>query len=280
MKKILVPTDFSENANNAFYYALSLAAEIEASITLLHVVEMELEVLDVPLPSASGYQARKDAAELAIKAQVDLACGLNSSWREVIDRTDTQVVIGNPVANIKSNADALNVDLIVMGARGKHKSALTKLLGTRSTAIAQMGKYPVLIIPEGAIFKPIVQMAYASELLSSDSYVLWRALDLIKPFSPVVRYLHVSQDSSEYELVNEDKIRQHIESENPALQLVFYHIYGKDIDSELEEFSRTFDVDLIVVFHQSKNLFQRMFTHSHTKHLLSMTDIPVLVLSE
>ncbi len=280
MKKILVPTDFSENANNAFYYALSLAAEIDAFITLLHVVEMELEVLDVPLPSGSGYQARKDAAELAIKAQVELASGLNPAWKEVIDRTDTRVVIGNPVANIKSNADALNVDLIVMGARGKHKSNLTKMLGTRSTAIAQMGKYPVLIVPEGATFKPIVQMAYASELLSSDSYELWRALDLIKPFSPVVRYLHVSQDSSEYELVNEDKIRQHIESENPALQLVFYHIYGKDIDGELEEFSRTFDVDLIVIFHRSKNLFQRMFTHSHTKHLLSMTDIPVLVLSE
>lgn len=280
MKKILVPTDFSENANNAFFYALALASEIEASITLLHVVEMEMEVLDIPMPSGSAYQARKDAAELAMDAQVDLAHGIDKDWDNVMVSVEKQVIVGNPVAGIINMAEKIGANLIVMGARGRHKSTLAKMLGTRSTDVAQEAPIPVLFIPEGAHFKPIVQMAYASELLASDPYVLWRALELIKPFSPIVRYFHVTQTGEENELEKENRIRQYMESQNPALQLVFYHIYGQDIDRELEKHSRTFDVDLIVIFHKHKSLFQRMFSHSHTKHLLSMSDIPVLVLND
>ena len=280
MKKVLVPTDFSENANNAFFYALSFSSEVKASILLLHVVEMEMEVLDMPLPSGSAYQVKKDAAELAIQAQFDIAQDLNSEWADTMKRTETRVVIGNPVSNIKSIAEKENVDLIIMGARGRHKSTILKMLGTRSSAIAQQSSCPVLIVPEQALFRPIVQLAYASELSSSDPYELWRALDLIKPFSPVVRYLHVSQPTSESELVTEARIRKYFESQSPALHLIFYHIYGQDIDKELEKHSRTFDVDLIVIYHKSRNIFQRMFTHSHTKHLLSMSDIPVLALNE
>lgn len=280
MRRILVPTDFSENANNAFFYALGLANELDAAVTLVHVVEMEMEVLDMPMPSGSAYQARRDAAEMAMDAQVELAHGLDQAWESVVTAVDKKVLVGNPVALIRSLAEEIEADFIVMGARGRHKSTLAKMLGTRSSDLAQVSPVPVLIVPEGATFKSIVQIAYASELLVSDPYQLWRALQLIKPFSPVVRYFHVSQFGEEEELEKEEKIRKYIESQNSALQLVFYHIYGQNIDSELEKYSRTFEVDLIVIYHRHKNLFQRMFTHSHTKHLLSMSDIPVLVLNE
>ncbi|MCB0689705.1 MAG: universal stress protein [Saprospiraceae bacterium] len=280
MKKILVPTDFSENANNAFFYALNLASEQEASIVLLHVVEMEMEVLDIPMPSGSAYQSRKDAAELALDAQIGLANGIDHDWDIVMSKIEKKVVFGGPVNMIKSVADEGNVDLIVMGARGRHRSAFEKFLGSRSTDLAQEAPLPVLFVPEGAIFKPIVQMAYASELLTSDPYELWRALDLIKPFSPVVRYFHVIPPGQLKENAGESRIKEYFESQNPALQLIFYPIYGYDIDSELEKNSKNFDVDLIVIYHKHRNMVQRLFSHSHTKHLLGKSDIPVLVLNE
>ena len=281
MKRILVPTDFSENANNAFFYALALSSEIDASITLLHVVEMEMEILDMPMPSGSAYQAKMDAAEMAIDAQVELAQGIDHTWDNVVTKVDKKVVFGNPVVTILKAVDDYHADLIIMGARGRHKSTLSKMLGTRSSDVAQEAEVPVLIVPEGAVFKPIVQLAYASELLTSDPFQLWRALDLIKPFSPVVRYFHVSQgNEANGEIETENRIRKYLESQNVALQLIFYHVYGQEIDRELEKYSRTFDVDLIVIYHKHRNIFQRMFTHSHTKHLLSMSDIPILVLNE
>jgi len=40
LKKILVPTDFSASAGKALEYAVALAAQFEASITLLHIAEV------------------------------------------------------------------------------------------------------------------------------------------------------------------------------------------------------------------------------------------------
>ena len=41
MKKILVPTDFSEHANNALRYAINIGNYFEAEIELLHIYEMK-----------------------------------------------------------------------------------------------------------------------------------------------------------------------------------------------------------------------------------------------
>jgi nucleotide-binding universal stress UspA family protein len=39
MRRILVPTDFSEPSRRAIHYALTLAAAIEGDLVLLHIVE-------------------------------------------------------------------------------------------------------------------------------------------------------------------------------------------------------------------------------------------------
>ena len=45
MKRILVPTDFSESAENALYYAIEMAKHEKAEIFLLHVeIEGDLNI--------------------------------------------------------------------------------------------------------------------------------------------------------------------------------------------------------------------------------------------
>ena len=280
MKKILVPTDFSESATNAFTYALTLANEINASITLLHVVEVDLEILDLPIPSGAAFKVKKEAAEIAMHAQIELATNQDNGSRDTLTKIETSVVVGNPITLIKSTAKDMDVAMIIMGARGKKRSGLQKLMGTRSCAIAEEAEHPVIIVPEGIPFKNIVQLAYATELSHADSFELWTALELIKPFSPIVRFVHVSLDGSAEEQKKVEKMRKHIEAQNPALQLIFYQLFGKKIDKELEEFIDKFDVDLLVIYHKSKSIWQRLFSRSHTKHLLSMVDVPVLVLKD
>ncbi|MFN7135721.1 MAG: universal stress protein, partial [Myxococcales bacterium] len=48
IRKILVPTDFSEPSREALAYALALAPKLDASVELLHVVE---------LPGLIGHEA-------------------------------------------------------------------------------------------------------------------------------------------------------------------------------------------------------------------------------
>ena len=73
LKKILVPTDFSESARHALTYAISFAREYSAEVTLLHVVEdvavsYASDLFPVPMAEVfneiSGY-ARKELGTLA-----------------------------------------------------------------------------------------------------------------------------------------------------------------------------------------------------------------------
>ena len=72
MKKILVPTDFSEEANNALNVAAQLAKKYDAEIYLLHLLELPLHQIDAmathsELPEAMFFMklAHKRFEELA-----------------------------------------------------------------------------------------------------------------------------------------------------------------------------------------------------------------------
>ena len=62
MKKILVPTDFSEVADNAFVHALELASKVDAELLLLHTYE--LPIVDNQF-APGNYQTIFDSLELS-----------------------------------------------------------------------------------------------------------------------------------------------------------------------------------------------------------------------
>ena len=279
MKRILIASDFSTHASNAYLYALQLAHDIGAELHLLHVVEVELALMDVPVPSGLVTSQKMEAAEQAIQSLIKYGEETLGDKIKEFPAIHATVKVGTPVDIIRETAEETNIDLIIMGSRGEKKSGVEKLLGTISSSVAKSSSPPVILVPCPYDYKPIVQMVYASDLLISDPFELWRVRSLIKPFSPVVRYVHVAHDPSEEEIEKIEEMKRYFEEENAALQLVFHEISGKNVDAALQEFCETYDVDLLVVFHQKHTFWYRMFNKSHTEHLASMVDRPMLVLS-
>jgi nucleotide-binding universal stress UspA family protein len=63
MKTILVPTDFSKNAENALHFAIALAKQQKATLILLHAYQMPVAVSPVPfnLLILEKEEAKQDA---------------------------------------------------------------------------------------------------------------------------------------------------------------------------------------------------------------------------
>ena len=60
MKTIIVPTDFSETAANALNYAIEMAKEINASITLLHAYIVPVSITpDTPIVVVAEEDLRR-----------------------------------------------------------------------------------------------------------------------------------------------------------------------------------------------------------------------------
>ncbi|TAM78717.1 MAG: universal stress protein [Acidobacteria bacterium] len=130
LKKLLFSTDFSEYSSRALTYALSLAMEYNAELTLLHVLE--------DVPATDGLQ--ESVAEVTKRLE-ELAPSEAADWCSV----RTAVRIGSPYQQVLQVAIETEADLVVMGVRGRNAVDLA-LFGSTTHRVIQLGACPVLAV--------------------------------------------------------------------------------------------------------------------------------------
>ena len=139
LKKILVPIDFSPSSRKALLYAIPLAAQFHAEISLLHVLEVfypptKMIMVDTPFLEEKAFAQAKN--ELADWGKQVLDAGVTIS----VER-------GNPYLVIVDTARKSRTDLIVMGHRGR--SGLEHfLLGGTVERVVRHSSCPVLVVRE------------------------------------------------------------------------------------------------------------------------------------
>ena len=113
LKKILVPTDFSETSKKAVQYALRFAEQFGCEIALLYVVEPATPIVEAPLPvevftnEEEFSMAEKDLAVLAAESHTNGAHSVSSFVR-----------VGHAPNEITKTAKDLDVDLIIIATHG------------------------------------------------------------------------------------------------------------------------------------------------------------------
>ena len=121
LKTILVPTDLSQRSKRSLRYALSLATEYRATVTVVHVAneliswELYCDEFSFMLPVQRAWPADRVMAE----ASLDLSNFLEP-YSDMIKRLpgiSKRVVLGPIADEIVSAAEDLQADLIVMSPR-------------------------------------------------------------------------------------------------------------------------------------------------------------------
>ncbi len=129
LREILFCTDFSEFANRAFDYALSVAADYNASLTVVHVVE--------------GI-SRLRCAENAAKAHECLE-QLVAAQRADMPGITTVVRSGRAYKEISQLAYERDADLVIMAVRGSN-ALDDRIFGSTTYRVVQLGNCPVLAV--------------------------------------------------------------------------------------------------------------------------------------
>lgn len=134
--KILHANDGSEHA----FRALSLAVEIARQYgSLLHMACVE----EIPyLPELIGeVRTPIETAQRRFHGVLERARAMADAHQV---RLHTHVLAGHPVASIVKLAADLDVDLLVIGARG-HSALYERIIGSRADRILQLAECPVLV---------------------------------------------------------------------------------------------------------------------------------------
>jgi nucleotide-binding universal stress UspA family protein len=140
--KILVPFDDSEHAARAFGFALTLAKNFGASVSVISIVQEEIKNSWI-----SGTPGREKGMTERSSSRLENRAGSLQLQAEKFDvRFESAVVTSNSIAEtLLTIIRQYKIDFVVMGSRGKgmHKEMM---LGRISTHVALNSNCPVLLV--------------------------------------------------------------------------------------------------------------------------------------
>lgn len=137
LQKVLVPYDFSDHAELALKYGLSVAQEYQAELHLLHVVAphtvTEPEIAWYPLVGESAYHNAARRLQNAVPSEAHLWCKVKNVVAE-----------GQPYREILNYAERNAIDLISLGAHGAG-FGMRALFGSNVDRVLRQAPCPVLV---------------------------------------------------------------------------------------------------------------------------------------
>jgi nucleotide-binding universal stress UspA family protein len=261
MFTVIVPTDFSDTANNAARYAARmLRGQYEAMLVLYHVYEKA----DDENETESTLLKLKAELQEDAKIKLDTRCEESGDFIGSLDRL----------------ARHLDAALIVMGITGRNRLEQL-ILGSNTLKMVERNACPVLIVPPAAQFTEIKNVVLTSDFKEVETTI---------PYVPIKRVLHlfrpalhvVNVNSEHYVSLTDEFMKQRAD----MLRLFdefhpeFYFITTYDVEETINQFVHDKSIDLLVTVPRRRSLFMGLFHSSTTKKLAYESAIPILAAHE
>lgn len=170
MNRILVPTDFSTEADYALDAAMNLAAKTGAQILLMHVVEGFVPgsfATQGGVPDTLTEEAFM--VKLIDKGKQDLA---NLVAKKNLDAYNvvTNIKVGNPYHHIAKDILESEADMVILGSQGT-SGYEEVLVGSNTERVVRHSKCPVITIKEPVDFSQVTDVVFAGDFIESENNV-------------------------------------------------------------------------------------------------------------
>lgn len=269
IKKIIVPTDFSDTANNAFLYAVGLAKQFDAQIEVIHAVL-------VPVLTAKGKIFLPD--EEVVNSKMNLAEELLNKTKSLA--TEESGIMINTNATLISwqldlgeaihNRDG---DIIVLAITGA--SCLEKIfMGSNAARIVQNSPIPVLAVPANARFSPLKKIGVAYDGLEL------KALERLSIVNSLRNMFNASIDI--FQIIKKNQTPSANLSE-----LIKYlpgastnNVYERVVESGILNTVETNSLDLLTMIPRQRGFFHNLIAGSITRRVAYKISVPLLAIPE
>lgn len=276
VKSIIVPTDFSDTASNAFVHAQHLAALYDSPITVLHVYHPEVDPTNPYL--AEPVTDLRELKEELLEKFIDQHRADTSASSDVPVSVSSEMVIGFAGEEIIRLANERHAAMIVMGMTGE-SGIFGKLFGSVSSHVSQKADTPVLLIPQDARFSEYRKIVYASNYLRGDEVVLSRILSFGASFDAQFHIVHVQMDPEQkVDPAAREAFRNFFARHGSGQKMVFRELQGEEVPFELNRYIEENDIDLTVMLTRHRSFWQNLLHKSVVRHMATITSKPMLVI--
>lgn len=267
--KILIPTDYSLNAQQATNYGIKLAQMLSADVLLVHAYHMP--VVDPNFVPNIGADSEKEEQKM-----LDKVTQFNAVFKNV--SIDSRVIYGPIVDVLDKLCEEENIDLVVMGTKGQ-TNAIDGLIGTIASNVLKNVGCDVLVVPAEAEFGELDEIVLATDYHQLDDYSCFNTIKKILDRTDAnLALVNVQNELNLFQIPSRTENRLQEFFNNYKLSKHF--VQSDDIEAALEHFAKSHAADLIVLTAPHYSFWQKIWHRSLSKKMALHSELPVLVLKE
>jgi len=283
MKKIIVPTDFSEQATHALDLACEIANRTGAQVVLMHVIEYaKKQTTFLGSSTLTTMGSLSTGVEMDDIYFIQLFKRRKSQMAEVlsdpsyanIDIVD-KILLGTPYHAIEEEITESDADFIIMGTTGVNDWE-ESLIGSTAEKVVRHSSCPVLTLRKKIKFTDIEKIVFASNFSEPNPPYIEVVKSIQKLFNADLHLVYVYTPNH---FRNEREIISHLNkfaSEN-EINNHNIHVYSHEHEEEgIVWFTEDHKMDMVMMATYGRSGFSRLFEHSIAEDVVNFSKKPVV----
>jgi len=270
MNKILVPTDFSEHAENALRVAAMLAKLHNAEIYLLHMME-------IPMQQTDQGNAQSDIPETLFFMKLAQKRFENLMAQDYLEGITVHETVKADITfnEIKDSCAEFNIDLIVMGSHGA-TGLKDMFVGSNAEKVVRSSEIPVLVIKNRHDNFNVSDFVFASDFKNDNKETYKQAVKFAEVFGSKIHLLLVITSSNfmtSYEA--KARINDFISGQKFDNYTITIH-NDNSVEQGILNISKDIDADLIGISTHGRQGIAHFFNGSISEDLVNHAKRPVI----
>ncbi|CAN5810273.1 universal stress protein [soil metagenome] len=274
IKKIMVPTDFSETSKMALAHAAFLSRLLHAELMLVHVQAFDPFYFEIPEPL------------LVVQDHSKLDNFIEGKLNELADQVEAEyglrprhlTITGHVANEIMLLAQQEKTDLIIMGTHGA-KGFEELFLGSNAHKITELAPCPVLTVQVHSGKPGFTNIVLPIDRSLHSRQKVGIATSLAKMYGAKIHIFGLLSDAEEENAYDKlqivlDQVQDAVE--NAGVAYTRHTVKGKHLATEALKYGKDVKADLIIIMTDHESALTGFFMGALAKQIVNHSRIPVL----
>lgn len=267
--RILMPTDFSPQADSALVLAKKIAEKVPVDLELLHIIPCRTEAR---LNDSGKVEVEEDSVEGYLNAQVEAAKkGFAIYDVSAFASVKTSIEFGPISSTIIMKTPKGSYDAIIMGTKGAF-GIKEFMSGSSTQQVVRGSQTPVLSLMCDRSDWEVNNVLLIHQLKNNQATVPNILKALVKSFNST---LHVFSNNNPESAVSETEMRDFLEREGIPESNAVIHPNGIS-EKSVVQFDQRYQMDLIAVATEGRSALEQIFRPSVAEKLVNHMYKPIL----
>ncbi len=269
MKTIIVPIDFSEQAENALKVAASLADKHNSEILVLHMLELNEAIIS----STEGFYQEHTVFLLKLAEK---------RMKEFLEKPYLKGIKVTPVikhfkvfGELNEVAEKHKADLVVMGSHGT--DGLKEIfIGSNAEKVVRNSSIPVLVIKKEIKDFKISDFVFANDFEKENVPAFNKALDFAKKLNARLHLVYINTPGDNF-LSTQDiynRVSAFLHEAKSGMEVEIYNDYN--VERGVLNFSESINADIIGIPTHGRKGLSHFFMGSIGEDIANHSTLPVI----